>query len=103
MSFTEEVLQILTFDPAALKRDLKRIRCAFEEELITVPGFDHGRGDPEPDQHAFFDRNHHKVVIICDLFFLSFFFIFSKYSSTSTSFTTRTARKRLRLRPCSST
>jgi len=57
-----------TFDPSALKRDLERIRYG-PEEWITVPGFDHGRGDPEPDQHAF-DRNHHKVVICEGLYLL---------------------------------
>jgi pantothenate kinase len=52
-----------TFDPQALQRDLERIRnFTTDESLILVPGFDHGRGDPEPDQHAF-DRNRHKVVL----------------------------------------
>ena len=27
-----------------------------------IPGFDHAKGDPEPDAHAF-DRNQHQVVI----------------------------------------
>ena len=53
-----------TFDPAALVRDLDRIRNNphDEEGLIMVPGFEHAKGDPEPDKH-FFDRNHHRVVI----------------------------------------
>jgi pantothenate kinase len=50
-----------TFDPAALKRDLERIRFG-NEDMITVPGFDHAQGDPEPDQHVF-DRRRHNVVI----------------------------------------
>lgn len=50
-----------TFDPHMLKRDLDRIRDG-EEDIIMVPGFDHGRGDPEPDTHAF-DRHKHKVVL----------------------------------------
>ena len=54
-----------TFDPAALVRDLDRIRNNphDEEGLIMVPGFEHAKGDPEPDKH-FFDRHHHRVVIV---------------------------------------
>ncbi len=53
-----------TFDPTALQRDLDRIRNNpnHEEGLIMVPGFEHAKGDPEPDKHIF-DRNHHRVVI----------------------------------------
>lgn len=52
-----------TFDPHSLQRDLHRIRNdPDDEEWIQVPGFDHGKGDPEPDAHAF-DRNRHEVVI----------------------------------------
>lgn len=63
-----------TFDPLALIRDLRRIRgdddgtsvysCSNEEEsnVITLPGFDHAFGDPEPDVHTF-DRLKHKVVL----------------------------------------
>lgn len=53
-----------TFDPASLQRDLDRIRNnpLREEGLIMLPGFDHARGDPEPDAHAF-DRHNHQVVI----------------------------------------
>jgi len=51
-----------TFDPKSLLRDLDRIRNQEEEELILLPGFDHGKGDPEPDAHAF-DRSQHPVVI----------------------------------------
>lgn len=53
-----------TFDPASLLRDLDRIRNNphDEEGLIMVPGFEHAKGDPEPDTH-FFDRNHHRVVL----------------------------------------
>ena len=58
-----------TFDPAGLLRDLHRIRDGFDEELITVPGFDHAKGDPEPDKHAF-DRHRHKVVICEGLYLL---------------------------------
>lgn len=63
-----------TFDPLALVRDLKRINgdddgasvysCSPDEEtnVITLPGFDHAFGDPEPDVHTF-DRLKHKVVL----------------------------------------
>lgn len=54
-----------TFDPAALLRDLYRIRDG-EEDFITLPAFDHSTGDPEPNQHAF-DRKRHKVSL-CQLF-----------------------------------
>lgn len=54
-----------TFDPVALQRDLDRIRNDSYTEgnaLVYVPGFEHEKGDPEPDKHIF-DRQHHKVVI----------------------------------------
>ena len=60
-----------TFDPAALLRDLKRIRDSRKEEdvVITLPAFDHSRGDPEPDTHVF-DRNRHQVVLCEGLYLL---------------------------------
>ena len=57
-----------TFDPSSLLRDLQRIKTG-EEEFLTVPGFDHAKGDPEPDKHAF-DRSKHKVVICEGLYLL---------------------------------
>ena len=57
-----------TFDPAALLRDLDRIRNG-TEELIRVPAFDHAAGDPEPDKHAF-DRHRHKALICEGLYLL---------------------------------
>ena len=50
-----------TFDPASLKRDLNRIRNG-NEARVSVPGFDHAKGDPEPGQHTFL-RQQHKIVI----------------------------------------
>lgn len=50
-----------TFDAAGLKRDLGRIRNG-DEEVVTMPGFDHAKGDPEPDAHTF-RRSEHKIVI----------------------------------------
>ncbi len=59
-----------TFDPNSLHRDLDRIRNnTMGEDLIKVPGFDHAKGDPEPDQHVF-DRHHHDVVICEGLYLL---------------------------------
>ena len=57
-----------TFDPHALMRDLERIKHG-DEDFITLPGFDHAVGDPEPNKHAF-DRNRHKVVIVEGLYLL---------------------------------
>lgn len=59
-----------TLDPASLYRDLDRIRNnTMGEDMIKVPGFDHAKGDPEPDQHVF-DRHHHDVVICEGLYLL---------------------------------
>lgn len=57
-----------TFDDKALQRDLDRIRNG-NEDIIKVPGFDHAKGDPEPDQHMF-DRSKHRVVICEGLYLL---------------------------------
>ena len=61
-----------TFDPQSLLRDLKRIRYGAAnatrdsdgnvENIIFVPGFDHGIGDPQPEAHCF-DRSRHQIVI----------------------------------------
>lgn len=59
-----------TFDSTSLYRDMDRIRNdPLGENLIKVPGFDHAKGDPEPDQHIF-DRHHHDVVICEGLYLL---------------------------------
>lgn len=50
-----------TFDPASLEKDLERIVHG-DETTVSIPGFDHARGDPEPNQHTF-DRSKHKIVI----------------------------------------
>jgi pantothenate kinase len=50
-----------TFDAAGLKRDLGRIKNG-DEEVVSIPGFDHAKGDPEPDAHVF-RRSEHKIVI----------------------------------------
>jgi len=50
-----------TFDPASLYKDLERIVNG-NEAKVSIPGFDHARGDPEPNQHTF-DRKKHKIVI----------------------------------------
>jgi pantothenate kinase len=51
-----------TFDPISLKRDLVRIVDG-DEMTVKLPGFDHARGDPEPDLYAF-HRKQHNVVIM---------------------------------------
>jgi pantothenate kinase len=58
-----------TFDAAALGRDLDRIRHRAEELLISLPGFDHARGDPDPNRHVF-DRTAHDIVICEGLYLL---------------------------------
>jgi pantothenate kinase len=57
-----------TFNPQALQRDLDKIRNG-NDQIVKVPGFDHARGDPEPDAHVF-DRAAHKVVICEGLYLL---------------------------------
>lgn len=56
-----------TFNPVALARDLERIAYGSEPE-VRIPGFDHARGDPEPDQHTFRRAEHR--VIICEGIYL---------------------------------
>jgi len=58
-----------TFDPHALLRDLSRIKTNVHEDGVSVPGFDHARGDPEPDKHHF-DRKKHSVVLCEGLYLL---------------------------------
>ena len=49
--------------------DIKRIKNSRSESIIRIPGFDHEKGDPEPDQHEF-NRDKHKVVIVEGLYLL---------------------------------
>jgi pantothenate kinase len=75
-----------TFDAPALWRDLRRIMgCKNEDKdsmisaptnanndddlILTLPGFDHAKGDPEPNVHTF-DRARHQVVICEGLYLL---------------------------------
>lgn len=58
-----------TFDVAALKRDLATIKHGHDEEVVSIPGFDHAAGDPEPDAHTF-DRSTHKIVVCEGLYLL---------------------------------
>lgn len=63
-----------TFDAQALKHDLRRIRLEDEDDtgaddILYIPGFDHAKGDPEPDVYKF-DRNLHSVVICEGLYLL---------------------------------
>lgn len=63
-----------TFDPQALLRDLKLIRdhedgLSSSSDVISLPGFDHAKGDPEPNVHTF-DPAQHKVVICEGLYLM---------------------------------
>eukprot|EP00543_Licmophora_paradoxa_P008904 CAMPEP_0202459780 /NCGR_PEP_ID=MMETSP1360-20130828/38748_1 /ASSEMBLY_ACC=CAM_ASM_000848 /TAXON_ID=515479 /ORGANISM="Licmophora paradoxa, Strain CCMP2313" /LENGTH=214 /DNA_ID=CAMNT_0049081069 /DNA_START=135 /DNA_END=780 /DNA_ORIENTATION=+ len=70
-----------TFDAKSLKHDLMRIRgtaaaaAASEdggvviEPIVSVPGFDHAKGDPTPHQHVF-RRNTHQIVLVEGLYLL---------------------------------
>lgn len=50
-----------TFDPASLEKVLQKIVDGDDSE-VSIPGFDHAKGDPEPDQHTFI-RDEHSIVI----------------------------------------
>jgi len=50
-----------TFDPASLEIALQRIVDGDEPE-VSIPGFDHAKGDPEEDKHTFI-RSEHSIVI----------------------------------------
>lgn len=56
-----------TFDPYKLKSDLTRILFG-DETTISIPGFDHARGDPQPDQHTFIRGEHN--IVICEGIYL---------------------------------
>eukprot|EP00934_Nitzschia_sp_Nitz4_P004004 Nitzschia sp. Nitz4//scaffold369_size34440//25170//26012//NITZ4_007846-RA/size34440-processed-gene-0.17-mRNA-1//1//CDS//3329549377//3994//frame0 len=66
-----------TFDVEKLCQDLESIRGRRssdqqgtpEERQVWVPGFDHARGDPEPNLHLF-DRTQHQVVLCEGLYLL---------------------------------
>lgn len=57
-----------TFDSPSLAKDLERIAHG-REPLVSIPGFDHAKGDPTPNQHLF-DRNKHDIVICEGLYLL---------------------------------
>jgi pantothenate kinase len=57
-----------TFDAESLLTDLRRIRNG-EEEVISLPGFDHAVGDPEPGAHSY-HRDQHRIVICEGLYLL---------------------------------
>eukprot|EP00980_Cylindrotheca_fusiformis_P003364 scaffold747_cov120-Cylindrotheca_fusiformis.AAC.20 len=50
-----------TFDPISAEHDLQRIVHG-DEPQVSIPGFDHAKGDPEKDLHTF-DRKEHSIVI----------------------------------------
>jgi pantothenate kinase len=57
-----------TFDPHSLKKDLNRILDG-DEPTVSIPGFDHAVGDPQPDQHTFI-RGQHEIVICEGIYLL---------------------------------
>lgn len=57
-----------TFNAMSLQRDLDRIVNG-NEGVVQLPGFDHAKGDPEPNLHVF-DRSEHQVVICEGLYLL---------------------------------
>lgn len=57
-----------TFDVTSLLRDLTRIRSG-AEATVHVPGFDHAKGDPQENAHAF-TRTQHDIVICEGLYLL---------------------------------
>lgn len=60
-----------TFDVESLRKALEQIKCKSGESniIIKLPGFDHAKGDPEPDTYTF-DRNQHRLVILEGLYLL---------------------------------
>jgi uridine kinase len=57
-----------TFDPQGLAVALERIQSG-SETSVTIPGFDHAKGDPVPDQHTF-DRSRHNIVLCEGIYLL---------------------------------
>lgn len=57
-----------TFDAVALAKDLERIAHG-REPIVTIPGFDHAKGDPTPNQHLF-ERAGHDIVLCEGLYLL---------------------------------
>jgi len=57
-----------TFNPMALDHDLDRIAYGDEPE-VSIPGFDHAKGDPTANQHTF-KRDKHSIVICEGLYLL---------------------------------
>eukprot|EP00418_Pyrodinium_bahamense_P002863 CAMPEP_0179011910 /NCGR_PEP_ID=MMETSP0796-20121207/920_1 /TAXON_ID=73915 /ORGANISM="Pyrodinium bahamense, Strain pbaha01" /LENGTH=344 /DNA_ID=CAMNT_0020707329 /DNA_START=1 /DNA_END=1038 /DNA_ORIENTATION=- len=58
-----------TFDPAALREHLERIRAADGPGELTLPGFDHAVGDPTPGGVRF-ERQRHSIVLVEGLYLL---------------------------------
>lgn len=57
-----------TFNIVSLQRDLERI-CYGTQSEVSIPGFDHAKGDPQEDQHTFV-REKHKIVICEGIYLL---------------------------------
>ncbi|GAX19761.1 hypothetical protein FisN_37Lh031 [Fistulifera solaris] len=57
-----------TFDAVTLAKDLERIAHG-REPMVAIPGFDHAKGDPTPNQHRF-ERTAHDIVLCEGLYLL---------------------------------
>ena len=58
-----------TFDPESLKKDLEKIKFDIALDKVSIPGFDHAVGDPQPEQHTFV-RADHDIVIVEGIYLL---------------------------------
>jgi pantothenate kinase len=56
-----------TFNSSSLKQDLKNIKAS--QGKIHIPGFDHAKGDPEPNMYTY-DPSLHRVLICEGLYLL---------------------------------
>ena len=57
-----------TFDANSLREHLFKIRNG-SDNVVSIPGFDHEVGDPNPNEHLF-KRESHQVVIVEGLYLL---------------------------------
>lgn len=55
-----------TFDSSSLKQDLERIVAC--KDKVYIPGFDHAKGDPEPNKYTYEPLKHR--VVICEGLYL---------------------------------
>jgi len=58
-----------TFDSESLYNDLHTIVNSVDKKVVHIPGFDHAKGDPEPNKYTF-NREEHDIVICEGLYLL---------------------------------